>query len=156
VSHDRYFIDKLATRVVEVEDGRIHVYPGNYEDYLWRKQGGGSVPTPAGDSTAAPAPAPAGNPATAQDGKAPGEPAKSPPTRLNPIKLRQMKERSHAIEDEITRLEVEIADYEAALGNFVNIDETKRVTELLEARRADFEALMVEWEDVAQSIEANS
>ena len=28
VSHDRYFIDKLATRVFEVEDGRVHVYPG--------------------------------------------------------------------------------------------------------------------------------
>ena len=85
------------------------------------------------------------------------EPAvKAANTRLNPIKLRQMKERSHAIEDEITRLEVEIADYETALGNFVNVDETKRVTELLEARRADLEALMIEWEDVAQSIEANS
>jgi ATP-binding cassette subfamily F protein 3 len=149
VSHDRYFIDKLATRVVEVENGRVRVYPGNYEDYLWRKQGGGSAPTTADDSPAAPAPAPA---RTAR----PAEPAKATATRLNPIKLRQMKERSHAIEDEITRLEVEIADYEAALGNFVNVDETKRVTELLEARRADFEALMIEWEDVAQSIEANS
>ncbi len=28
VSHDRYFIDKLATRVFEVEEGRVHVYPG--------------------------------------------------------------------------------------------------------------------------------
>jgi ATP-binding cassette subfamily F protein 3 len=67
-----------------------------------------------------------------------------------------MKERRHAIEDEITRLEVEIADYEAALGNFVNVEETKRVHELLQARRADLEALMMEWEEVAQSIEANS
>src|SRR5215471_902542 len=40
VSHDRYFIDRLATRVFEVGDGRIEIYPGNYEDYLWRKQGG--------------------------------------------------------------------------------------------------------------------
>src|ERR1700741_1278167 len=39
VSHDRYFIAKLATRVFEVGDGRVEVYPGNYEDYLWRKQG---------------------------------------------------------------------------------------------------------------------
>src|SRR5215475_6930050 len=39
VSHDRYFIDKLATRVLEVEDGAVHVFPGNYEDYLWRKEG---------------------------------------------------------------------------------------------------------------------
>ena len=40
VSHDRYFIDKLATRVFEIGDGKVEIYPGNYEDYLWRKQGG--------------------------------------------------------------------------------------------------------------------
>src|SRR6202040_3438483 len=40
VSHDRYFLDKLATRVIEVEDGKVRVYPGNYEDYVWRKSGG--------------------------------------------------------------------------------------------------------------------
>jgi ATP-binding cassette subfamily F protein 3 len=40
VSHDRYFIDGLATRVFEVEAGRVHIYPGNYEDYVFRKQGG--------------------------------------------------------------------------------------------------------------------
>src|SRR5690242_8344984 len=40
VSHDRYFIDRLATRVVEVENGAVRSYPGNYEDYLWRKEGG--------------------------------------------------------------------------------------------------------------------
>jgi ABC-type lipoprotein export system ATPase subunit len=40
VSHDRYFIDNLAaTRIFEIEDGHVHVYPGNYEDYLWRKAG---------------------------------------------------------------------------------------------------------------------
>src|SRR6266496_908116 len=40
VSHDRYFIDKLASRVFEIGDGGVQVYPGNYEDYLWRKEGG--------------------------------------------------------------------------------------------------------------------
>ncbi|HEY4009345.1 MAG TPA: ABC-F family ATP-binding cassette domain-containing protein [Acidobacteriaceae bacterium] len=40
VSHDRYFIDGLATRVFEVEEHRVHIYPGNYEDYLFRKNGG--------------------------------------------------------------------------------------------------------------------
>src|SRR5271157_1441455 len=49
VSHDRYFIDKLATRVFEVENSKLRVYPGNYEDYLWRKQGGpeGTLPAEA-------------------------------------------------------------------------------------------------------------
>ncbi|HTV09285.1 MAG TPA: ABC-F family ATP-binding cassette domain-containing protein [Candidatus Aquilonibacter sp.] len=45
VSHDRYFIDGLATRVFEVEDHRVHIYPGNYEDYLFRKNGGLSTDT---------------------------------------------------------------------------------------------------------------
>ncbi len=39
VSHDRYFIDKLATSVFEIGDGRVEVYRGNYEDYRWRKEG---------------------------------------------------------------------------------------------------------------------
>jgi ABC-type sulfate/molybdate transport systems ATPase subunit len=33
VSHDRYFIDRLATRVLEVEGGAVTTYEGNYEDY---------------------------------------------------------------------------------------------------------------------------
>src|ERR1039458_10077396 len=37
VSHDRYFIDRLATRVLEVENGTVTSYEGNYEDYLWKK-----------------------------------------------------------------------------------------------------------------------
>jgi ATP-binding cassette subfamily F protein 3 len=149
VSHDRYFIDKLATRVFEVEDGKLRVYPGNYEDYLWRKQGGpegtpeGAPPVEAG-IVEVPA-GPRGHPAPRAGDR-----------RLNPIKLRHMRERRKAIEDEVTKLEVEIADYEAALGSFVSIEETKRVTELLNARRADLVALLGEWEEVAQSIEANS
>src|SRR5437899_9066811 len=45
VSHDRYFIDKLATRVLDMGDGKVEIYPGNYEDYLWRKQGRAVVAT---------------------------------------------------------------------------------------------------------------
>jgi ATP-binding cassette subfamily F protein 3 len=145
VSHDRYFIDKLATRVFEVENGKLRVYPGNYEDYLWRKQGG-----PEGTPEGAP-------PEVVAIVEEPAAPApKSGDRRLNPIKLRHMRERRKAIEDEVTKLEVEIADYEAALGSFVSMEETRRVTELLNARRADLEALLGEWEEVAQSIEANS
>src|SRR5262249_51494225 len=33
ISHDRDFIDALATRVVEVRAGTLHSYPGNYSDY---------------------------------------------------------------------------------------------------------------------------
>src|ERR1700726_3018654 len=57
VSHDRYFIDKLATRVFEIGDGKVEIYPGNYEDYLWRKQGrsaaGAESPKPSAALSAA-------------------------------------------------------------------------------------------------------
>ena len=38
VSHDRYFLDELATRVAEVGGGKIRLYWGNYEDYLLSKE----------------------------------------------------------------------------------------------------------------------
>lgn len=38
VSHDRYFVDALATRVVEVGGGRLSSYPGNYEDFLLARE----------------------------------------------------------------------------------------------------------------------
>ena len=38
VSHDRYFIDRLATRVIEIENGFVTSYEGNYEDYLRRTE----------------------------------------------------------------------------------------------------------------------
>jgi ATP-binding cassette, subfamily F, member 3 len=39
VSHDRYFVDRLATKVIEIGSGKALVYPGNYEEFLWsRKQ----------------------------------------------------------------------------------------------------------------------
>src|SRR5712691_6033134 len=39
VSHDRYFVDRLASRVIEVGGGQALIYPGGYEDFLyWKKQ----------------------------------------------------------------------------------------------------------------------
>jgi len=145
VSHDRYFIDKLATRIFEVEDGRVTVFPGNYEDYLWRKSGGGSIAAPESEEVAVVAVPVAAVPAKDGGGK-----------RLNPIKLRQMQDRQGAIEEEVSKLETEIADYERELSNFVSVDETARVSELLDARRSDLQRLMEEWEEIGQALEANS
>jgi len=37
VSHDRYFVDRLATKIIEVGHGAIEVYPGTYEQFLWSR-----------------------------------------------------------------------------------------------------------------------
>ncbi len=38
VSHDRYFVDKLATKIIEVGHGDALVYPGTYEEFLWSRK----------------------------------------------------------------------------------------------------------------------
>lgn len=43
VSHDRYFVDALASRVVEVAGGRATSHLGNYEDFLRAKAGQGDA-----------------------------------------------------------------------------------------------------------------
>ncbi|MFA6642559.1 MAG: ABC-F family ATP-binding cassette domain-containing protein [Methanomethylophilus sp.] len=37
VSHDRYFLDKMATRMVEIENGKTREYKGNYSDFVMKK-----------------------------------------------------------------------------------------------------------------------
>jgi ATP-binding cassette, subfamily F, member 3 len=46
VSHDRYFVEKLANRIVEVGGGEAHSFPGTYEEFLWRKE---HPPSPAAE-----------------------------------------------------------------------------------------------------------
>jgi ATP-binding cassette subfamily F protein 3 len=38
VSHDRYFVDKLATKVIEIGKGHALIYPGSYEEFLWSRR----------------------------------------------------------------------------------------------------------------------
>jgi ATP-binding cassette subfamily F protein 3 len=38
VSHDRYFVERLATKIIEVGSGTAVVYPGTYPEFLWHKE----------------------------------------------------------------------------------------------------------------------
>jgi ATP-binding cassette, subfamily F, member 3 len=124
VSHDRYFIDHLATRVVEVEGGAITSYLGDYEYYLARKKGEEVV---------------AGAEVKGLAGRAPGHdipvassplsaPAPLPPLakeerlrRREEEKLRQREEsvrrkRLTDLEREIERLEAELSGLEGEMA----------------------------------------
>jgi ATP-binding cassette subfamily F protein 3 len=46
VSHDRYFVDKLATKIVAVGHGGLEVYPGGYEEFLWSREARAATPPP--------------------------------------------------------------------------------------------------------------
>ena len=43
VSHDRYFVERLATRIIEVGHGRAESFPGTYQEFLWRKEHAGQT-----------------------------------------------------------------------------------------------------------------
>ncbi len=141
VSHDRYFIDKLATRVFEIGSGEVQIFPGNYEDYLWRKEGKQIDLTLPGVSS------PALN-------HLPPMPALPGAKRLNPLKLKQMQERRLELEQQVADLETEISGYETELANFVSPEETVRVSNLLDQRRSELSKLLAEWEQVSQTVES--
>ncbi len=66
VSHDRYFVENVATRVILVRDGKITDYPGDYHYYLHKLatdgQGGSLDPKPTGKLSKSPTPKPLANP----------------------------------------------------------------------------------------------
>ncbi|MFZ0273357.1 MAG: ABC-F family ATP-binding cassette domain-containing protein [Acidobacteriaceae bacterium] len=154
VSHDRYFIDGLAQKVFEIErnvedparGSRLNVYPGNYEDYRWRKEGGAA--TLAAETAAAAAPV-----EVAEPPKPVEESSTAPVKRVNPIRLRQMQERLAAVEAEIPRVEGWMAEAEQALGVYVSAEETQRLTEVLEVLREQQATLNSEWEKLATELE---
>ena len=190
VSHDRYFIDKLATRIFEIGDGQVEMYPGNYEDYLWRKQypvASSQLPgssqfsalssqlgqnskgqmqsrdaagqTQSRDAACCVSKDAAtvlssqnGDPSTDSIDAEP-KPAEAKSRRLNPIKRKQMEDRLHEIEEEITRAEAAISLCETQLQSFVSADETQRQTQALDNHKSDLQNLMKEWEELSGILE---
>ena len=150
VSHDRYFIDKLSTRVFEVGDGRVEIYPGNYEDYLWRKQGG-AAQLQARTATSAGFSVPTnGNQAPVADAAEPKA------KRMNPMKRKQMEDRLHELEREIAESEAAIARCETQLQNFVSAEETQRLGQELIKSKANLQGLMKEWEELSGTLETTA
>jgi len=166
VSHDRYFIDNLATRVFEIGDGKVEIFPGNYEDYLWRKQGGDkAAPTlddvprtsaPRNRGTSTPNAAKTATPPPT-NGNSAAEPVKtseeSKAKRVNPIKRKQIEDRVHELEDAISRAETAIAACETALQNFVSAEESQRQSQALDHHKASHAALIEEWEGLSQTLQ---
>src|SRR4051794_32423203 len=146
VSHDRYFIEHLATRVFEIGDGEVRVFPGNYKDYLWRKaRKHEEQPTLKDVLIGVPPAVPIAMPA-------PTAPAK----RINPMKLKQMQDRSKELEERISTLEADILASESALSAYVGPEEALRLSNLLQEQRGELDQAMAEWEQVAEQIEATA
>jgi ATP-binding cassette, subfamily F, member 3 len=160
VSHDRYFIDRLATRVLEVENGAITAYEGNYEDYLRRKEAlAVGLAESVQDQPGATAKSQEILSSTAQETAAVAangnsESTKERPRRLNPIKQKQMEDRCAFLEEEIPRIEASIAHTEHQLGAYVSAAETQRLTDLSAELRTQLAVLTEEWENLMLQLES--
>jgi ATP-binding cassette subfamily F protein 3 len=109
ISHDRTFINALASRVIEVKDGVLREYLGGYDDYLRSR-----------DEAARPKPAAAAAPTTtateaATPGPAAPKPAARPATKEEKRLERERKKARDRVTRSIARLEETILERESAL-----------------------------------------
>jgi ATP-binding cassette subfamily F protein 3 len=141
VSHDRYFIDKLATRIFEIEGGKLEDYPGNYEDYLWQKQRTG---TEAADSAV--------KPRSLGASVGPGERQKRV-KKTNPSSIRKMEKERDELEEQISRCEAEITSLELELGQFKSAEESIRIAGLIETHRTRLKETTKRWEELVVKLE---
>jgi ATP-binding cassette, subfamily F, member 3 len=109
VSHDRYFVERLATKIIEVGNGAAIVYPGTYKEFLWHKEHPGGLQE--------------GKIARLQEGKKAAAPKPPPP---KPAESREQKKKidaearkrqraAQAHQQRIDHLETRIAACEAEI-----------------------------------------
>jgi ATP-binding cassette subfamily F protein 3 len=172
ISHDRYFINRMATKVVEVRDGRLWEFAGDYDYYL-EKSAEGRAPSAesreswqqaagrrqqAEDRTEPRAP-------SAESKKAPAAKPRSKEERRAEAEARQQKSRAIApLKARLKELESEIATIEARVRNLndqmANPDlyrdsgkarEVARERKTLEEQAA---SLYGKWEELALRLES--
>ncbi|MDI9371221.1 MAG: ATP-binding cassette domain-containing protein, partial [Synergistota bacterium] len=151
VSHDRYFLDNLATKVIEIYNGELIVYPGNYSWFVEkRKERIATDPRYSEDDAADAAP------------RAPRDRAKDQ-RREDARRRNELYRRKKTVLDvmapleaRIERLEEEQAERDLLLCDPSVLADSARVTSLLiqreEASRM-LEGLMKEWEELAEEID---
>lgn len=167
VSHDRYFVNGLTTRIVEVEGGRVESYYGDYEYYLEKKEGSGSaVGTPAQSAT--PLTRPSATPSTSlRTGLSQGEretiaplPPQNKEERLRDREEQKRLKREDEkrqkrlgeIEREIARIEADIARLEAEMGQpgfFDDLERGAAAGEQHAGLNGQLEKLYGEWEELS-------
>jgi ATP-binding cassette subfamily F protein 3 len=149
ISHDRYFINRIATRIIAVQDGRLASHPGNYDDYLARGQTTRQRVEP---SPGAPAgPSDGVRPTTPRRKSRPGE------HRVVDREVKALRERLAQLEGHIAALETRLQEMGAALADPDLYRDGERVREVTAGRRETEEQvawLMKEWEDLSGRLEA--
>ena len=147
VSHDRYFIDRLATKVWAIEDGVLIPYQGNYTEYRTRKR---PIVLDIPDS---PLGTMHGNTRSVAVSSAP------PAQRTRPGGKKSGKVKIRTLEDverDVEKAEMQVKTIEDALteaGLHADAERLTKLTAEYEQARQRVDILLAEWEQLAETAE---
>jgi ATP-binding cassette, subfamily F, member 3 len=171
VSHDRYFVEKLATKIIEVGHGEAVVYPGTYAEYLWRKEHPqGSTPDsqrPTANKSQLATARKAANqqPATKQqpagpDARSPKPEADRDARKREDAERKKRQRANESLQRRIAELEARIADREAkvkeleaamsAPGFYDDRDAAKTAADRHQTLMWEVGDLMAQWEGLQE------
>jgi ATP-binding cassette subfamily F protein 3 len=160
VSHDRYFVDRLATKIVSVGHGTIEVYPGTYEQFLWSRTQREKVAAPTGK---------AHTPPPKKPGSSPPQPAaRAAPATKNydekkkaDAEARKLRKASDERNRRISELEGRISEREQAIkeieaqmaapGFYDNREKAEAILNKHHALMWEVGDLMNQWEALQES-----
>jgi ATP-binding cassette subfamily F protein 3 len=135
VSHDRYFLDRVATKLLVYEPGRWFEYPGNYSEYVAFRRS-----IPATEATAA--------------AKVSAKPAEARGPEKEAKRKRQFPFRKlHEIEADIAALEAQVEAWQGELGSEAlarDPEKLKATIAAYEAGRERLEQLYAHWEEAME------
>jgi ATP-binding cassette subfamily F protein 3 len=142
ISHDRYFINCIATQVVEVDGGQLTTFLGNYDDYLAAKA---ALSNPVLPVTAPPSPP--------KEHSALVSPERPRSRRKDLVReIDSIRNRLKAVEVQIQELEARLAEIGLALADPELYRDGGRARDAAQARKETEERvawLMKEWEELS-------
>jgi ATP-binding cassette subfamily F protein 3 len=141
VSHDRYFVDSLATKVWVIEDGVLIPYLGNYTEYRTRKRPL-VLDVPAPFKSAAKEPA------------ASARTEKTAPARANNKRNKGRVRTVEDVEKDIEKAEFRVKIIEEKLAEAAlkaNAEQLKQLSEEYEQAKVRVDELLAEWEELASA-----
>lgn len=124
ISHDVYFIRKIATSVIRVENGVLHHFPGNFDEYLERSSAKSAKEAVAGSSPAASTPSltnsqPDMQPETS-NAPAPVSTRKTKEQKRKEAEERQTRSRQRkALEEKVAKIEADVIQLEKESAEIV-------------------------------------
>jgi ATP-binding cassette subfamily F protein 3 len=154
VSHDRAFIDRLATRVIDLRDGRARLYSGNYSETAEARSERRKLPEPAAAAPAGSVPIPLPTPPAPAPEAAPRSARKKDSSEDKEATRR--KRRIRTLEEKIEFLETEIESIETRLweeGLTLGPVAAHELATRKSALRAELDGLVEEWARISDESE---